>query len=174
MTITFKNDNDITVYALDKVISYARDIQYMFLAQSIWWISLFVGLQQRLIIHIDNLKIQEDIGDSAVLPQLPLSQEVLGNCSKGLPSPGQHIHRSRIGRIGCIDSSSDDGSVSATETDIHNEVIENCELFLKQSKLERKAIGRRTRHTSRIVKQKIKPPVKTFGTQTEGIDGQEL
>jgi len=174
MPITFENDNDVIVYALERVISYARDNQYIFLAQSVWWISSIVGLQQELILHIDNLMIRKDIGDSAALPQLPLSQQVPGNCSKDLPSPGQHIHPSRLDRIGCTDSSSEYGSVSTTETDIHNEVMENCELFLQQSKRERKAIGHRTRQDSRIVKRKSKPPVKTFGTQTEGIDGQEL
>jgi hypothetical protein len=53
MSITFENDNDVTVYALKKIISYARDNQYIFLAQSIWWISSSSGLQQELIIHID-------------------------------------------------------------------------------------------------------------------------
>ena len=40
MTITFKSDKDIIVYALDKIISYARNTQYIFLAQSIGWYPL--------------------------------------------------------------------------------------------------------------------------------------
>ena len=31
MTIGFENDNDVIVYALEKVIAYARDNQYIFL-----------------------------------------------------------------------------------------------------------------------------------------------
>jgi hypothetical protein len=75
---------------------------------------------------------------------------------------------------------SGDESLSTTETDIHNEVINNCELFLEQSKQERKANGRQNRQVSRFVKKKaIKKnrkikAVKMFGTQTEGIDGLEL
>jgi hypothetical protein len=71
-------------------------------------------------------------------------------------------------------------SDSTTETDIQNEVIENCEVLLEQSKQESKTIGRKNRHVSRIIKQKAikkaerKKPVKTFGTQTQGIDGSEL
>jgi len=45
MTITFKNDNDIILYTLEKILSYARVNQNIFLAQSIWWISSILGLQ---------------------------------------------------------------------------------------------------------------------------------
>jgi len=54
MTITFDNDNDVIVYILKKIISYAEDTQYIFLAQSVWWISSMIGVQQGLIVHIDN------------------------------------------------------------------------------------------------------------------------
>jgi hypothetical protein len=56
MTITFESDKDVIVYALEKIISYARNNQYIFLAQSIWWISSTIGLQEGLVIYIDNLK----------------------------------------------------------------------------------------------------------------------
>jgi len=36
MTISFENDNDVIVYALEKVISYARRTQQIFVAQCIW------------------------------------------------------------------------------------------------------------------------------------------
>ena len=63
-----------------------------------------------------------------------------------------------------------------TGTNINNDVIENCELFLEQSRQERKASGRKNRQASRVVKRKgnRKEPIKTFGTQTEGTDGNEL
>jgi hypothetical protein len=173
MTITFESDKDVIVYALEKIISYARDNQYIFLAQSIWWISSIIGLQEGLIIFIDNLKIRKDIGNpelrEASLAQQPLSA----------------IHPSRVAQIQTSDGdyiSSDSESVSTTETDIHNELIDNCKTFLAQSQKERKAIGRKSRQTSRIIKKKAdrkanreaKKPIKTFGTQTEGIDGSEL
>jgi hypothetical protein len=49
------------VYALEKIISFSRDNQYVFVAQSIWWISLIIGLQQELIDHIDKLSNQINI-----------------------------------------------------------------------------------------------------------------
>ena len=36
MTITFESDQDFIIYALEKIISYARNNQYFFLAQSVW------------------------------------------------------------------------------------------------------------------------------------------
>jgi hypothetical protein len=56
MTITFANDNDMIVYALEKISSYTRDTQNMFLAESVWWIASIIGLQQGLVIDSDNLK----------------------------------------------------------------------------------------------------------------------
>jgi hypothetical protein len=61
MTITFESDKDIIVYALEKIISHARDTQYIFLAQSVWWISSILGLQEGLAIHIDNLKARSEV-----------------------------------------------------------------------------------------------------------------
>jgi hypothetical protein len=120
-------------------------------------------VQAGLIIHIDNLKARRNIGN----PEL------------SIPLEDSNIHPDRVFKIqnpdsDYIDSESD--SVSTTETDIHNEVLENCETFLEQSKQDRKAIGRSTRLASRVVKRKAnkKKPIKTFGTQTEGIDGNEL
>ena len=61
MTITFENNDNVIVYTLEKIISYAKDNQFIFLAQSVWWISSMIGLQQGLILHIDNLRIRSEI-----------------------------------------------------------------------------------------------------------------
>jgi len=55
MTLSFDDDNDIIVYALEKIISYARRTQHIFVAQCVWWLAAIIGLEQGLIIHIDNL-----------------------------------------------------------------------------------------------------------------------
>jgi hypothetical protein len=169
------------VYALEKIISFARDNQYIFLVQSIWWISSIIGLQQGLIIHIDNLKVRSEFRPEPLIQQAsPAESEKLVPSSN---PPSQYIHPDRIERIQTTDGDyidSDIESVSTTESDIHNEVINNCEAFLEQSKQARKAIGRFTRRASRVVKLRAnkkadkKKPLKTFGTQTEGINGDEL
>jgi hypothetical protein len=54
MTITFKNDNNVIVYALEKVISYAKRTQQIFVAQCVWWLASIIGLEPELIVYIDN------------------------------------------------------------------------------------------------------------------------
>jgi hypothetical protein len=61
MTITFENDNDVICYALEKVISYARRTQQIFVAQCVWWLASVIGLERELVSHIDNLRKCEDI-----------------------------------------------------------------------------------------------------------------
>jgi len=55
MTITFENDNDVIVYTLEKVISFARRTQQIFVAQCICWLASITGLEWELEIHISNL-----------------------------------------------------------------------------------------------------------------------
>jgi hypothetical protein len=61
MTITFKNDNDIIVYALEKIISYAGKTEQIFVAQCIWWLASIIGLEQGLTIYIDHLRARAEI-----------------------------------------------------------------------------------------------------------------
>jgi hypothetical protein len=114
-----------------------------------------------LIIHIDNLKARATIRKSESQDELPI------------------IHPDRIANFHNSKSdpnTSDGDTVSTTESEIDNEVINNCKAFLKQSRQDRKAIGRFTRQASRVDKGKAnkKKPLKTYRTQTEGIDGSEL
>jgi hypothetical protein len=181
MTIIFESDNDVIIYALEKIISFARNNQYIFLAQSVWWISSIIGLQEGLVIHIDNLKAR-----SEVRPELPIRQLSPAESKKlksGSHIPRRYIHPERVERIQISDGDyidSSEESDSTSETDIHNEIINNCEAFLEQSKQERKTTGRFTRKASRVIKQKAdrkinkKKPIKTYAIQIEGIDGSEL
>jgi hypothetical protein len=67
MTITFENDNDVIIYTLEKIISYARRTQQVFVAHCVWWLASVIGLEQGLIVHIDNL--QERGTTSVELPE---------------------------------------------------------------------------------------------------------
>ena len=55
MPVTFENDNDIIVYALERVIAHARRNQQIFVAQCIWWIVTVIGLESELDKYFDNL-----------------------------------------------------------------------------------------------------------------------
>jgi hypothetical protein len=70
MTITFKNDNDVIVYALEKVKAYARRTQQVFVAQCVWWLASIIGLEQGLINHIDNIQSRVEVATAAeALPE---------------------------------------------------------------------------------------------------------
>jgi hypothetical protein len=56
MTLTFENDNDVIVYALEKIIAFARKNQFLFVANCAWWLAGVTGLDSGLITYIDNLE----------------------------------------------------------------------------------------------------------------------
>jgi hypothetical protein len=66
MTITFENDNDVILYALEKVIAYARRTQQIFVAQCVWWLASVFGLEIGLIAFIDNPRSRIDV---TVIPE---------------------------------------------------------------------------------------------------------
>jgi hypothetical protein len=59
MTITFESDSDVIVYALKKIISFARENQYLFVANCAWWLAGVIGLDSGLFIYIDNLRSRQ-------------------------------------------------------------------------------------------------------------------
>jgi len=69
MTITFENDNHIIVYALEKIISYARRSQQIFVAQCVWWIASVIGLELGLISYIDNQQSREELKQGPLEPE---------------------------------------------------------------------------------------------------------
>jgi len=126
MPITFANDNDVIIYALEKIISDARDIQYIFLVQSVWWISSIIGLQQGLAIHIDNLKNQSE--NIVIIDQERMCQ----NTPRVSATPRDIQEESRPDIINLQSDNSESGLVS--------EIIRQTKKFIKVSKRERKAI----------------------------------
>jgi len=61
MTITFENDNDVIVYALEKIIAHARRTQQVFVAQCVWWLVSIIGPEQGLVNYIDNIQSRQEI-----------------------------------------------------------------------------------------------------------------
>jgi len=55
MILNFKNDSEVIIYALEKIISFAQQNQYFFVASCVWWIASVIGLDTGLIRYIDNL-----------------------------------------------------------------------------------------------------------------------
>jgi hypothetical protein len=61
MTITFENDSEVIIYGLEKIISFARENEYLFVANCAWWIAGVIGLDSELTIHIDNLHTRRQV-----------------------------------------------------------------------------------------------------------------
>jgi hypothetical protein len=61
MTITCKDNNDIIVYALEKITSHARKTLQIFVAQCVWWLESIIGLEQGLINYIDNTQSRVEV-----------------------------------------------------------------------------------------------------------------
>jgi hypothetical protein len=100
MTITFENDSDVIVYALEKIISFARDNQYLFVANCTWWIAGIIGLDSELIRFIDDLESKKRVHQSREISSTPrdiargVSPET--SINKALLVP---VRRTREGRI---------------------------------------------------------------------------
>jgi len=92
--ITFENNNDGIVYALEKIINYARKHQYIFVAQSDWWLASIVRLTEGLIVHIDDLNKQTNIiGHGVSTIPRDLQEEARS------PEKPERIHPNRLIRI---------------------------------------------------------------------------
>jgi hypothetical protein len=106
MTITFENDADVIVYAFEKIIACARERQYVFVANCVWWIAGVLGLDSGLICFIDNLESRKAIIDHRAI------SEVHRDMARGV-SPQELISdyipdllkRTRKGRINLLPQS---------------------------------------------------------------------
>jgi hypothetical protein len=138
MTITFQNDIDIIVYALEKIISYTRRNQYIFLAQSIWWISSIIGLQQGLVDYINNLKRRSNI----TIQEAPQQDSYLiGDVWKNseINTDMDNIHSDRINKVGNPEPEISEIVSSDWELSRLPQVKKETEQFLRISWKERKA-----------------------------------
>jgi hypothetical protein len=100
MTITFENDNDVIVYALEKIISFAREHQYFFVANCAWWIAGVLGLDFGLIIFIDNLETRRTGNNNRAISAIP--RDIARGVSPGKVNSdfvSDPLRRTRKGRI---------------------------------------------------------------------------
>jgi len=103
MTFTFENDNDVIVYALEKVISYARRTQQIFVAQCVWWLASVIGLEPGVVIYIDNLHGRTTVKETKNYRDSPPVQEAR------IPSPAK------------------------TEEERCDKILTECEQYLQES-----------------------------------------
>jgi len=153
MTITFENDNDVIVYTLERVISYARQYQYIFVAQSVWWLASISGLEQGLLIHIDNLKRRSDIKIWEVTPQAKDTSNQIhtSHCRKEvstmpwdiqddlrLYNDSGHIHPDRTSHVQPTINDLSDLQLSSSLLDQCSQIVKETERFIQKSQKARK------------------------------------
>jgi hypothetical protein len=145
MTITFENDNDVIVYGLERVISYARRTQQIFVAQCVWWLALIIGLEPNLISHIEKLRVREES-----VPKEP--RELPGDLEQlqGRQEPAKFnlqaakVHPATVGQI------TNTREVSATPRDLAEDqrldhLLDRTELFITESVQARNTLSKKNR-----------------------------
>jgi len=167
MTLTFKNANDVIVYALQKSISYARKHLYIFVAQSIWWIVSVIGHTEGLATHINNLRTRgnTELVGTPVTNQ-PNKLEVtapqdISDCLS-IEVESEYIHPDRMNRIGntvcgnCSVNNSDSESGRAVQ------MIRKTQESICKSRKERKALKQKpcVLSRTRLGKVQVKPLTK--------------
>jgi len=148
MILTFENNNDIIVYAVEKIISYARENRYIFVAQSIWWIVSVIGLTEGLVVYIDNpwlREIKESVGtsvddqlDTKAITTSPDIEDRLN-----INSEGSRIHPDRISQVDNTINYNYKFEHSDSELGWATGIVKETKEFVSQSQKERKKIFQR-------------------------------
>jgi hypothetical protein len=151
MNITFEHDKDVIVYALEKVISYARKTQQIFVAQCVWWLALIIGLEQGLNTYIDikqaRLQIAVILQDSLIKATTASWETSEGRQDKVLREFEEYLRHSRrlrdiaklkaigIKRGKCIKTSKATGQLKSKK--------QSTKDFAKTEEIEKEEITRR-------------------------------
>jgi len=170
MTSTFENDNDVIVYALETVIDYTRKNQYIFVAQSVWWIASIIGLTEELVTHIDTLCVRSEVHqgllpahrttilDGETLPKTRgiVNPTVINRLSKevsakprdlqkdsSIDSSSGYIHPDRISRVHNTIQGNNNSEPSGSDQDQTLRLKETTEKFISDSWKERKAVTKK-------------------------------
>jgi hypothetical protein len=176
MTIIFQNDNDVIVYALEKIISYARRSQQIFVAQCVWWLASIIGLEQGLIIYIDTIEQRLNItnkesGQPVTKPDTTIQD---GKLVSPMPRDIQEdprlrpeedwIHPERRNQVDKTNHNICDLNLNDTNNNPRLEVIESTKFFLAKSRKERKALNKQRKdQLSRTRSGKIREKPLTAG-----------
>jgi hypothetical protein len=159
MPITFDSDKDIIVYALEKIITYARDNQYIILAQSVWCISLITGLQQGLVVHIDNLCIRHKVPieesrtqpDDKTVPTIPMDSRDNSRIHMDI----DYIHPDRVSQAQGTIHDIDDLELDESEPDRLLRITKSTEQCIQKSWKDWKEFKNRAKLLSRTRSGKV-------------------
>jgi hypothetical protein len=164
MTFSFKNDNDIIVYALEKVVSYASRFQHVFLAQCVWWLASVIGLEQELVTFID---IQHSRYGKTVWP------ESSGVLNTELADPDQQQQRVKTEESAKEESDRQKGILNECEALLQDSRHLQRIARLKASRKSKTGRNNQTKHSKETLRVARKHLVKN-SSKTEGIEVSEI
>jgi len=132
MTITWENDTNVIVYALEKIISFARMNQFIILAQRLSWISSIIGLQSGLFIRINNLQTQ-------IEAPFWEPDQINTNCrTRDISStPLDLQEESRLCSAIRQTNNSEPSDMEISDTEHQDKDLQECEEFLTSSRRQR-------------------------------------
>jgi hypothetical protein len=175
MTITFENDNDVIIYALEMVFIYARRTEQIFVAQCVWLLASIICLEQGFVIQFDTAKqISENTNMGSGRPTSDLGNSVKyeGRVS---PTPWDYqedprlgpkenrVHLERRNQVDYTNLDIRDLDLNATDKDLNKKVIESTKVFLAQSRKQKQAFKWKTDQLSRTRCGKIQVKPLTAG-----------
>jgi hypothetical protein len=127
------------------------------LAQSIWWISSIIGLQQRLVIHLDNLEKRIELQDlkalsrnTSLLDQIaPTRQDRQGLTvprdlqeDRRIAITTNYGHPDTLPQIGITTAGNSREESSNRESERASIVARTCKEFIQKSRKERKGFNK--------------------------------
>jgi hypothetical protein len=75
---------------LEKVVSYARNTQQIFVAQCLWWLASIIGPEQGKVTHIDNhMEWSDTMIDEVLWPVINLHYKI--QCDRSVSSTPRDI-----------------------------------------------------------------------------------
>jgi len=144
MTMTFENDDNVIVYALEKIIAYARRTQQIFVAQCVCWLASIIGLEQGLVNHIDIIQSRLHAENRPEkIPRVgrtvsPTPRDIQGD--PRLSSEESWIHPERKEQINNTNFDISDLDLNGTNNDPRPVVP--IKVFRAKSRKERKAFNK--------------------------------
>jgi len=147
MTITFENDNDVIVYALEKIIYFAKENRYLFVANCAWWIAGVIGFHHDLTIYINKFDKKASEHSRKVsptprdIPEDPRSR-----------SPKSHIDPDRLEQLANMSPEVSDKDLTSSKSSIPSGVVNSGNLFPHKSRKDKR---------QDIKQQKIQPLPRT-------------
>jgi hypothetical protein len=165
MTITFENDNDVIVYALEKIISYARNNQQIFVAQCVWWLASIIGLEQGLANFIDN--IQSRIDTTVIPGNVPSADRIVSPIPRDIQ---EDLRQDKVLKE-CEEYLKD--SKRLREIAALKATGKSLSGFINPTAISKKQLRKKDRHLRK--KDQIKPKTRINKDQkTEGIQLSEI